>query len=345
MNNNDVKTRLANAAIANPEAEDRGVYDSDPIFLSPDEIVNIKAADIPKGVHVQIGRLRDSVHHLEFEGTLARGTTTALRAEMTPSWYRKYWPLPLGMGQYVDLFRRAIETRQRVRGDVQLGDFDSDDDVWIHLRYTIHLPTDDLARAYHEAKRIDAELAEVADAVCNKIEVELAEAAKRISGWGELSIEQLLDQVDRQASPNAKGRVLEELTCKLLDTVPGFKVGGRVRTETEEIDVTIINGSDDPIWKREGALLLAECKNWSSRCGKNELVVFQEKLRNRRSRCSCGLLVSWNGFAETVTKELLRGSTGDILIVPIEGRDLRAAVREQEFASVLRGLWQSATIL
>src|SRR5208283_129486 len=141
----------------------------DPIFLSPEEIAGLKVADIPKGVYIQVGRLRDSAYQIELEGTLARGTRTPLRAEMTPSWYRKYWSLPLGMGQYLDLFRRAIETRQRIRGDVRLGDFDSDDDVWIHLRYTIDLPTDDLAHAYAEAKRIDAELSEAADTVCKAI--------------------------------------------------------------------------------------------------------------------------------------------------------------------------------
>jgi hypothetical protein len=123
---------------------------------------------------------------MEFEGTLARGTRTPLRAEMTPSWYRKYWSLPLGMGQYLDLFRRAIQTRQLVRGDVELGDFDSDDDVWIHLRYTIHLATEDLSDAYAEAKRIEAELSEAADSVCAKIEVEIAQATKKLSSWGDL---------------------------------------------------------------------------------------------------------------------------------------------------------------
>lgn len=56
---------------------------------------------------------------------------------------------------------------------------------------------------------------------------------------------------------------------------------GRVRTETEEIDISTLNSSDDPRLLREGALVLAECKNWSGRCGKNEFVVFRAKLENR----------------------------------------------------------------
>jgi hypothetical protein len=252
----DVKRRLAETAARYEDGEKDADYDGEPEFLSPEEIEGLKATDLPAGVHVQVGRLHDSVHHIEFDGTLTRGTKTPIRVEMTPSWYRKYWPLPLGMGPYVDLVRRAIETRQRVRGDVELGDLDSDDDIWIHLRYTIHLPTDDVAHAYAEAKRIDAELFEAADAVCDRIDLQVAEVGKRLSGWGQLTLDQLLDEIERQKTPDAKGRVLEELVCKLLETVPGFKVGGRVRTETEEIDIRVINGSEDPVWKREGALLL-----------------------------------------------------------------------------------------
>jgi Restriction endonuclease len=341
----DVKRRLAEtAARYQDDEDDRENDDGEPEFLSPDEIEGLKATDLPAGVHVQVGRLHDAVHRVEFDGTLTRGTKTPIRVEMTPSWYRKYWPLPLGMGPYVDLVRRAIETRQRVRGDVDLGDLDSDDDIWIHLTYTIHLPTDDVAHAYAEAKRIDAELFEAADAVCDKIDLQVAEVGKRLSGWGQLTLDQLLDEIDRQKTMDAKGRVLEELVCKLLETVPGFRVGGRVRTETEEIDIRVINGSEDPVWKREGALLLVECKNWSSKCSKDEVVLFEEKLRNRRSRCSCGLLISWNGFAKTVTKELLRGSTGDLVIIPIDGKNLRTAVRDGSFVSILAHLWESATL-
>jgi hypothetical protein len=343
MTRDEVRKRLA--AVSQLEGEEGEVFDAEPVFLSPAELTGLKADDVPRGVYIEVGHLRDSVRHIEFEGTIARGTRTPLRAEMTPSWYRKYWPLPLGMGQYLDLFRRAIETRQRVRGDVELGDFDSDDDVWIHLRYTIHFSTDDLSDAYAEAKRIEAELSEAADSVCTKIEVEIAQAAQKLSSWGDLDVHQLLDQIDRPAAPDVKGRVLEELVCTLLETVPGFQVRSRIRTQTEEIDITVLNASEDAVWRREGALLLAECKNWSSKCGKNELVLFQEKMRNRHARCSCGFLVSWNGFAETLTKEMLRGSTGELMVVPIEGRDLRAAVRDGNFASVLNKLWEKTTLL
>jgi hypothetical protein len=343
MSLDDVRRRLS--AAGTPDSDGGGEDDDcEPVLVSPEELEGLTANDLPAGVQVQVGYLREGVRHIEIEGTLARGTKTPLRAVMTPSWYRKYWPAPLGMGHYVDLVRRAIETRQRVRGDVELHAVDSDDDIWIHLNYAIHFATEKLADAHAEARRVEAELAEVADALCAKIEGEIAEVARRLSGWGDMPVDQLVDQVERQTTSDGKGRVLEELVCKLLETVPGFKVGGRVRTETEEIDIRVINGSEDPVWKREGALILVECKNWSnSKCGKDEVVLFQEKMRNRHTRCSCGLLVSWNGFAKTVTQELLRGSTGDLVIIPVAGRDLRTAVLAGGLVATLASLWEKAT--
>jgi hypothetical protein len=320
-------------------------FESEPVSITPEQLDGLSAADLPIGVRVQVARVRDGVHHIELDGCLVRGTKTPLTFEMSPSWYRKYWAAPLGMTEYLDLVRRAIETRERIRGDVHLGAFDNDDDPWIHIYYSIESRTDSLAKAYAEAKRVDAELAEVAESVAREVGLLVASAVQRLSGWGNDTLELLVEQVESQKTADSKGRVLEEICCRLLETVPGFKVGGRVRTQTEEIDVSVINGSDDHIWKRETALILAECKNWSSKCGKDEFVIFQEKLRNRRSRCSCGLFVSWNGFAQTVTREMLRGSAGDLLVIPIAGKDIREAVRDGSFPGVLERLWKESTLL
>ena len=101
----------------------------------------------------------------------------------------------------------------------------------------------------------------------------------------------------------------------------------------------------DPRFRRESAIVLAECKNWSGKCGKDEFVIFKEKLENRSKRCTLGILVSWNGFTSTVTKEMLRGSREEYLIVPITGREIRAAVRDNNFPDVLAKCWSDAVHL
>jgi len=158
-------------------------------------------------------------------------------------------------------------------------------------------------------------------------------------------LDALLNAVETAESADEKGRALEELMARLFSTIAGFQVTGRVRTATEEIDIAIFNGSADPRFAREEALLLAECKNWSSKCGKNEFVIFKEKVENRSQRCSLGYLISWNGFAETLTKEMLRGSRERTLIVPITGEQVRQAVGGGKFAEELHGAWLAAIML
>jgi hypothetical protein len=319
--------------------------DEEPILLTRAELDGLEAADFIGGARVQIGRMKDNVRHIDFDGYLTNGTTTPLQLEIRESYYRKFWEAPVGMWHYLDLARRAIETRQRTRGDVILGDFDDSDDPWVHLSYTILLDETNVSKAYEKGLKVNQQLFEAAQIVTTSVEELLAKEAQKLSGWGALPLQELIDQVEVQATNDAKGRVLEELACRLFETVSGFQVTGRVRTATEEIDIRMVNNSDDAIWKKEGPIILAECKNWSSKVGKDEFVLFKEKLNNRRQRCSCGFLISWNGFADTITKELLRGSREEAFIILVSGEDLRAAVLAGSFETTARTLWERVAFL
>ena len=319
--------------------------DEEPICLSRNELDGLDAADFSSGARVQVGQMKDNVRHIEFDGYITKGKTTPLILEVRESYYRKFWAAPVGMWHYLDLARRALETRQRTRGDVILGDFDDSDDPWVHLSYTILLEETNVSKAYSEGLKVNQQLFEAAQIVTSSVDALLSKEAQKLSGWGALPLQGLIDQVEVQTTNDAKGRVLEELACRLFETVPGFQVTGRVRTATEEIDIRMVNNSDDAIWKKEGPIILAECKNWSSKVGKDEFVLFKEKLNNRRQRCSCGFLISWNGFAETITKELLRGSREEAFIILVSGENLRAAVLAGNFEAMAHTLWNQVAFL
>lgn len=304
---------------------------------------SLSLADLPPGVAVQVGVIKKGVHHIEWSGDLRRdGDRIIGQADHT--WTRKYWYEPLGLEQYLDLVRRAAETRQRTRGDVELGDYD-DDGAYIHLRFTVRTSRTNLGEAYAEVRRICNEVEETAHQAVDEVGKRIAEVAARVSGWGAEALDTLVDKVATANQTDEKGRALEELCSRLFETIPGLTVTGRVRTETEEIDISILNDSTDPRLRREAAIVLAECKNWMGRCGKNEFVIFRQKMENRSRRCSLGFLISWNGFAETVTKEMLRGSRESELVVPVTGNDLRTAVRDKNFARVLTRCWDEAVHL
>lgn len=166
------------------------------------------------------------------------------------------------------------------------------------------------------------------------------------SNWGTHPLSKLVELVEKAKTSYEKGRSLEELILRVFNSNAGFSIiDSRVQTETEEIDLIVLNSSNDPRFRRESAILLIECKNWSGKCGKNEFVIFKEKIENRSSRCSLGFLISWNGFAGTVTKEMLRGSREQTLVIPIEGNDIKRAIYENNFEDMLIEAWHNAVTI
>ena len=152
----------------------------------------------------------------------------------------------------------------------------------------------------------------------------------------------LLTLVGRATRSDLKGRALEELVCKLFLSIPGLRVMTRIKTATEEIDVGIFNDAAAGFLASEGAVILAECKNWSGKCGRNEFSLLEKKAENRRDRCSLCFLISWNGFTSTIEKELLRSSRQRLVIVPLTGSDLSKAVADNNFIEVIESAWREA---
>ena len=317
-----------------------GSDEEDPVVLPKSVLVHLTIDDIPEGVSINVGSQKDRAIVLDWNGRIYR-EGASIMGEADHTWTRKYWYQSLGMEQYLDLVRRAVETRERTHRDVHVTHQD-DDGAYIQFMFSIQTSDQNLGRAFDNVRRIAAEIEEAAQQAVDEIDRRIAEIAARLSGWGSESIDDLVDRVDAATASDDKGRSLEELCARLFETVPGFVVTQRIRTATEEIDIAIRNGSKETPFDREEALILAECKNWSGRCGKDEFVLFLEKIQNRSQRCSLGFLISWNGFAVTVTKEMLRGSRERSLVVPMSGKDIRDAVRSKDFIGTLRLCWDRA---
>jgi hypothetical protein len=161
---------------------------------------------------------------------------------------------------------------------------------------------------------------------------------------GPLTPATLVSVIERASTPDLKGRALEELVAKLFATISGLTVVNRVRTATEEVDIAVFNESTRGFLASEEAVILAECKNWSGKCGRDEFSMLEKKAENRRSRCSLAILVSWNGFTGTIDKELLRSSRQRLMIIPISKSELVKAVADNDFLGVLESAWR-ATVL
>jgi len=284
------------------------------------------------------------VYHIDLEGEIAKTQDDRICIEMSHNWYRKWWGLPLGMPHHMDLMKRLLEFREKEFHDIKDITFDDEGD-WCHLRYTIDLHLDEncsLYEAYWHGKEITSWADKIVDSAQDKVSELVHKISDEYSTYKLVDIPDLIKRVTTAKSANEKGRVLEELISRVFTKISGFRVIERLLTETEEIDLVIFNESSSTFWQKESPLILVECKNWSSTCGKNELVVFKEKLLNRRGRAKIGFFVSWNGFASTFAKEDLRSSQGDILLIPVSGGDVLDALASDDIEDAIKGWWINA---
>ena len=150
------------------------------------------------------------------------------------------------------------------------------------------------------------------------------------------------NEMQRLKSAAKKGIALENLCSLILQKIPGWQqIESRVRTDTEEIDLVIINESKKEFWKNFGMLIMVECKNWSTKKkpGKNEFDSFYAKITRRGEKdCRLGFFVSINGVARTFKIELQRIAKENIKIVVLEKDDLWGLVCAEDRSQFLKKL-------
>lgn len=163
----------------------------------------------------------------------------------------------------------------------------------------------------------------------------------------ELLIRSKYQETGRTKNIQKKGEALEDLLAALIASIEGFiEIDRNINTATEEIDIAFRNENRNPFWQRQGDIILVECKNWrSQRVGKSEFVLFKEKIKNRYGRSKLGLLICTEVFAETIKKEMLRSSKSDLLVVPVNGNDLKELVDSKNRDQVLIRLVQAAMLV
>jgi len=194
----------------------------EPVTLSASILPKLTIEDLPENGAFQVGDVEDRVTHLDWEGTVYR-YENAIFGEAEYLWTRKYWHSPLGLEQYLDLVRRAVETRHRLRGDVELTHYD-DDGAYVALRFRISTRATNVGRAYDVIRKVANDVQEAADRAADEVGERVAEVAARLSGWGSESLDALVEAVETATSADDKGRTLEELCSRLFGSVPGFTV-------------------------------------------------------------------------------------------------------------------------
>jgi hypothetical protein len=304
------------------------------VHLTKKEASEIDIAEIAKDCEIEISDVNSVGHFLiEFEGRFGF-VNDKLCAFVQLDWYRKYWDYPMGLMYHMDLMKRLAEFRSIEFDDISDIEF-SDDGDWCHLYFTINLKTQEgkLIAAYQESLNLMKWIDDNVNSAQEQIGIQINDISQTYSKARLLELPDLLEKLKIATADknkkNEKGQLLEELSVRFFSKINGLKVIERIRTKTEEIDLVILNKCNEGILKSESPLILAECKNWTTKkAGKNEYVAFREKLINRRSRAKLGFFISGLGYAKTFFQEDLRNSKDDILIIPLEVDDIIEVLKE-----------------
>jgi len=100
--------------------------DEESVLLPPTVLDKLSIDNLPPETSVEVGVQKDGVMHLEWSGRLYRDGNT-IAGEADHIWTRKYWYAPIGLEQYLDLVRPAVEVRKKTHGDVELSHYDDDE--------------------------------------------------------------------------------------------------------------------------------------------------------------------------------------------------------------------------
>lgn len=157
--------------------------------------------------------------------------------------------------------------------------------------------------------------------------------------------DKLLQEVERrEGSTSAQGKALENLMLKFFSGVEGFECQPNATTETEEVDIWILNKSKDELFAKEGNLILCECKNWTRKVGRPELNVFIGKVKNRNKRCRLGFFIAWNGVTKDFNEELLRFTHDEEMIVVLTKEGIIEAIRTGDIIQYLHTAYTGALL-
>lgn len=261
------------AALASDEEwpESLPLPHNETVFLPPSLLDEIAVTDLPIDVLVGVGAINNNMMEVFWEGKFMRTEDGPVLAFISHEISPEYWLGSVNARFYLDLLHKCILSNLGTVNGLTVDDYDDSDERMLRLDYSFPVDGMDLSAVFDKATQIQQDLESPADLVVDDVTRALARSADRILRGHYAKPAELIEQVDAAETATDKGTSLELLMEALFTQVPGFVVYQRnVRTETEEIDLVLVNDSPDPIYSRDGSIILVECKNWTGRPGRPE---------------------------------------------------------------------------
>lgn len=132
-----------------------------------------------------------------------------------------------------------------------------------------------------------------------------------------------------------KGILWENVVEYYLKCIEGLKVRGhRVRTNNEEIDISLINCSDNEYLWEMGAYILVECKNWKSKVGVSVVRNISNIAKIKGNHTS--FLFTVNGITRDAERQIQKEASIGNYVLAFDYNDLKKLKCNEECFQLLR---------
>ena len=136
-----------------------------------------------------------------------------------------------------------------------------------------------------------------------------------------------------------KGILWEDVAAYVINNITGWKITGRrIKTEAQEIDISIANVSlDDELWQL-GAYILVECKNWNDHVDIHQIrnIAHISNMKGNKT----ALLFAANGITVDAQDEIYRLVDNDISIIFITANELESLNSAEECKALILKKWK-----
>ena len=207
--------------------------------------------------------------------------------------------------------RRKVENQPKSAEKEELLSFIKNQELIIlNLQKTITHLIEELTQASKNRKKLESFAEKSAD--------------RPLSNFEKVELQRQFDSLSQIVDSKEKGKALEEFCQLFFSKASGFKiVETNANYANEEIDIMIQNSVNKSYWYHfSSPNIFVECKNWTEKVGKNEIVLFKNKIENHQNLVKIGFLIAMNGFTKGVTIEQIRNQLKGFTIGLIKKEDI-----------------------
>jgi hypothetical protein len=238
-------------------------------------------------------------------------------------------------------FRRALHAKNEMP-DLQIG-IAADEETLRNESFLMQCVELDASLAVIEFRRGKPYAADFYGSVTEYVCARRITLSRQGAKW---FLDMLLARAEEEPKDQRKGVLLEVLCAALMSQVENFEPKAKgVSNRTQQMDVLVHN-------KNQGGALggspvvLVEAKNWPKKpVGPPEYAIFIRKMQTRHGRCRLGFIVTIGRFTRNVSRDRLRDSKDDELVILIDGKELPRIWRgRRPITEVIEQLALDATI-